>query len=140
MSKRISFGLPINSYVNAKDTATAIAAQNIHQIHTNDRDSAKTTKQSGQGGQEGDVTQSYLRLAINCSSDSGSDKHTFQTIRSIIKIILRSKAGLTVIPPTSQDVSIIKGNLELPEKGNTRLMRKYIHQGRNLPSTFSGKF
>ena len=58
VSKRISFGLPINSYVNSKDTATA--AKNIHQTHTNDRDSAKTTKQSGQDGQDGDVTQSYL--------------------------------------------------------------------------------
>ena len=78
-------------------------------------------------------------MAIDCSSDSVSDKHTFQTIWSIIKIILRSKEGLTIIPPTSQDVCVIKGNLELPGKGITRLMRRYIHQGRMLPNTFSGK-
>jgi hypothetical protein len=68
-----------------------------------------------------------------------SDKHTFQTIRSIIKIILRSKTGLTIIPPTSQEVPVNKGNLELPGRENTRLMHRYIHQGRMLPNTFSGK-
>ena len=34
---------------------------------------------------------------------------------------------------------VIKGNLELPGKGNTRLMHIYIHQGRMLPNTFTGK-
>ena len=76
---------------------------------------------------------------MDYSSDSVSDKHTFLTIRSMIKIILRSKEGLTIIPPTSRDVSVIKGNLELPGKGNTRLLHWYIHQGRMLPNTFSGK-
>ena len=65
--------------------------------------------------------------------------HTFQSIWSIIKIILRSKTGLTIIPPTSQEVPVITGNLELPAKGNTRLMRRYIHQESMLPNTFSGK-
>ena len=53
---------------------------------------------------------------------------------------MRSKEGLTIIPPTSQDLPVIKGDLELPGKGNTRLIRRYIHQGRMLPNTFSGKF
>ena len=78
-------------------------------------------------------------LAIDCSSDSVSDKHTFQTIRSIIKIILRSKEYFTIIPSISQEGPVIKGNLELPGKGNTRLMCRYIHQGRMLPNIFSGR-
>ena len=44
-----------------------------------------------------------------------------------------------MIPPTFQDIPIIKDNQDLPEKENTRLMRQYIHQGRMLPNTFSGK-
>ena len=91
VSKRISIGLPINPYVRSQGKATA--TNNTQQIHTNDSDSAKTTKRSGQDGLEGDITHSYFCLAIDCSSDSVSDKHTFQTIRSIIKIILRSKEG-----------------------------------------------
>jgi hypothetical protein len=137
VSKRISIGLPINPYVRSNGKATA--TNNTQQKHTNDSDSAKTAKRSGQDGLEGDLTHSYFWLAIDCSSDSVSDKHTFLTIQSIIKIILRSKTGLTIIPPTSQDVLAIKGNLELPEKENTRLMHRYIHQGRMLPNTFSGK-
>ena len=137
MSKRISIGLAINPNVISKKKATAI--NNTQQTHTNDSDSVKTAKRSGQDGLEGDITQSYLRLAIDCISDSVSEKHTFQTIRSIIKIILRSKEGLTIIPPTSQEVPVIKGNLELPGRENTRLMCRYIHQGRMLPNTFSGR-
>ena len=34
---------------------------------------------------------------------------------------------------------VIKGNLELSGRGNTRLLHRYIHQGRILPNTFSGK-
>jgi hypothetical protein len=125
VSKRISIGIPTNPYVISKEKA--IATKNTQQTHTNDSNSVKTAKRSGQDGLEGDITQSYLRLAIDCSSDSVSDKHTFQTIRSIIKIILRSKEGLTIIPPTSQEVPVIKENLELPGRENTRLMRRYIH-------------
>ena len=117
----------------------ATATNSTQQTHTNDSDSAKTAKRSGQDGLEGDIIQSYLQFAIECSSDSVSDKHTFQTIWLIIKMILRSKEGLTIIPPTSQDVHVIKGNLELPGRGNTRLMCRYIHQGRMLPNTFAGK-
>jgi hypothetical protein len=68
-----------------------------------------------------------------------SGKHTFQTSWSIIEIILRSKEGLTIIPPRSEDVPVIKGNLELPGRENTRLMHRYIHQGRMLLNTFFGK-
>ena len=106
VSKRISICLPINPYVISKKKAAA--TNNSQQTHINNRDSAKTAKRSSQDGLEGDVTQSYLRLAIDCSSDSGSDKQIFQTIWSIIKIILRSKEGLTIIPPTSQEVPVIK--------------------------------
>ena len=51
----------------------AIATKNTQQTHTNDSDSVKTAKRSGQDGLEGDITQSYLWLAIDCSSDSVSD-------------------------------------------------------------------
>ena len=78
VSKRISIGLPINPYVISKKKATA--TNNTQQTHTNDSNSVKTAKRSGQDGLEGDITQLYLWLAIDCSSDSVSDKHTFQTI------------------------------------------------------------
>ena len=69
-----------------------------------------------------------------------SVRHThIKTIWSIIKIILRAKEGLTIIPPTSQNLPVIKGNLELPKRGKTRLICRYIHQGRILPNTFTGK-
>jgi hypothetical protein len=68
VSKRISIGIPINPYVISKEKA--IATKNIQQTHTNDSNSVKTAKRSGQDGLEGDITQSYLRLAIDCSSDS----------------------------------------------------------------------
>ena len=58
VSKRISIGLPINPYVRSKGKATA--TNNTQQIHTNDSDSAKTAKRSGQDGLEGDVTHSYF--------------------------------------------------------------------------------
>ena len=137
MSKGISIGLPINPYVISKGKATA--TNTTQQTHTNDSNSVKTGKRSSQDELEGDVTNSYFRLAIDCSSDSVSGKHTFQTIWSIIKIIFRSKEGLTIIPPISQEVPVIKGNLVLPAKGNTRLICRYIHQGRMLPNTFPGK-
>jgi hypothetical protein len=89
VSKRISIGLPINPYARSNGKATA--TNNTQQTHTNDSNSVKTAKRSGQDRLEGDVTHSYIWFAIDCSSDSVSDKHTFQTIRSIIKIILRSK-------------------------------------------------
>ena len=136
-SNRISIGISINT--NTRSKGKALATYNTQQTHTNDIDSAKTAKRSGQDGPEGDVTHSYFQVAIDCSSYSVSDKHTFQKVRSIIKIILRSKEGLTIIPPTSQALPVIKGNLELPGKGNTRLFCRYMHQGRMLPNSFSGK-
>ena len=58
VTKRISIGLTINPYVRSKGKATA--TNNTQQIHTNDSDSAKTAKRSGQDGLEGDVTHSYF--------------------------------------------------------------------------------
>ena len=48
VSKRISIGLPTNPYVRSQGKATA--TNNTQQIHTNDSDSAKTAKRSGQDG------------------------------------------------------------------------------------------
>ena len=76
VSKRISIGIPINPYVRSQGKATA--TKNTQQTHTNDSNSVKPAKRSVQDGLEGDITQSYLWLAIDCSSDSVSDKHTFQ--------------------------------------------------------------
>ena len=64
VTQRISIGLPINPYVISKKKATAI--NNTQQTHTNDSNSVKTAKRSGQDGLEGDVTNSYLWLAIDC--------------------------------------------------------------------------
>ena len=89
VSKRIFIGLPINPYVKSKGKVTA--TNNTQQKHLSDCDSSKTAKRSGQGGLEGDVIQSYPRFVIDCSSDSGTDKHTFQTIWSIKKIFYNQK-------------------------------------------------
>jgi hypothetical protein len=60
-------------------------------------------------------------------------------VRSVIKIILQSKAGLSVFPPSYQEVPTIFGNCKLPERTQTGSMHRYVHQCRMLPTSFSGK-
>ena len=88
---------------------------------------------------EGIVSQSFLRLTVDNSSQQGNDKNTLQTIRSIIKIILRLTDSLSVIPPAYQEVPAIRGNKELPTRDNVKMMRRYMHQCQMSPTYFSGK-
>ena len=89
VSKRISFGLPINPYVKLKARQTVtIQAQ---QTHTNVRDSTNVAFGTGQDELEGAFTRSYFQVSIDCSSHSGYDTHSIQTIWLIIKIILQLK-------------------------------------------------
>ena len=82
--------------------------------------------------------KSFLTTLDN-SSQQGNDKNTFQTIRSIIKIILRSTDSLSVIPPAYQEVPAIRGNKELPTRDNVKMMRRYMHQCQMSSTYFSGK-
>ena len=62
-----------------------------------------------------------------------------QTLQSVNNFICSSHEEIAIILPTLHDLASIWSNRELPEKKNTRLMRQYIHQGRMLPASFSGK-
>ena len=44
-----------------------------------------------------------------------------------------------MIPPSFHALPSIFSNRELPSKQQLRLIQKYIHQGRMLPTSFSGK-
>ena len=88
---------------------------------------------------EGIGSQPFLHLTVDNSSQQGNDKNTFQTIRSIIKIILHSTDSLSVIPPTYQEVQAIRGNKELPTRDNVKLMCRYMCQCQMSPTYFSGK-
>ena len=88
---------------------------------------------------EGIVSQSLLHLTVDYSSQQGNDKNTFQTIRSIIIIILCSTDSLSVFPPAYQEVPAIRGNKELPTRENTKLMHRYMNQFQMSPTYFLGK-
>ena len=134
VSKRISFGLPPNNPYLKPASNTQIPPP---PCQTNILKDTKTNNTSN--GPTASITQSYLKLRIDLSSTSLSDINTIQMVRSVIKIILQSKTGLSVVPPSHQEVPTIFGNCELPERSQTRSMRRYVHQGRMLPTSFSGK-
>jgi hypothetical protein len=85
------------------------------------------------------MTQSFLQVLIDCSSPSGSESTSFGKVRSVIKLLLQSQVGLSVIPPSFHTLPSIFSNRELPSKQQLWMVRKYIHQGRMLPTSFSGK-
>jgi hypothetical protein len=86
VSKRISFGLPTNPYATSK-LATKVPA--INQVPNPGGESTRSPP-ADNNKLEGIVSHSFLRLTVDNSSQQGNDKNTLQTIRSIIKIILRS--------------------------------------------------
>ena len=135
VSKRISFGLPISKH-------EALAHHKSHPCSpdTHTQDSGKSnTRQQCQGEHTLPSSKSFLCFTIECDSSSSTEVPTIQTVRSVIKSILRSQEVLVIILPTFHDLAPIWSNRELPEKKNTRLMRPYIHQGRMLTASFSGK-
>ena len=85
------------------------------------------------------MTQSFLQFSIDGSSPSGSESTSFGKVRSVIKLLLQSQVSLSVIPSSFHALPSIVSNRELPSKQQLRLVRKYIHQGRMLPTSFSGK-
>ena len=85
------------------------------------------------------MTQSFLQFSIDYSSFSGSESTTYGKVWSVIKILFHSQVGSSVIPPSFHAHPSIFNNRELPSKQQLRLIRKYIHQGRMLPTSFSGK-
>jgi hypothetical protein len=95
VSKRISFGLPTNPYATSKPKTKVTA---ITQVPNSGGVSTRSPP-TGHNKLEGIVSQSFLHLTVDNSSQQGNDKNTFQTIRSIIKIILCSTDSLSVIPP-----------------------------------------
>lgn len=135
VSKRISFGLPTNPYATSKHTTKVPA---INQV-PNPWGVSTRSPPADHNKLEGTVSQSFLRLTVDNSSQQGNDKNTFQKIRSIIKIILHSTDSLSVIPPAYQEVPAIRGNKELPTRDNIKLMRRYMHQALMSPTYFSGK-
>ena len=94
VSKRISFGLPTNPYATSKPK-TKIPA--INQVPNSGGESTRSPP-ADNNKLEGIVSQSFLRLTVDNLSQQGNDKNTFQTIRSIIKIILCSTDSLSEIP------------------------------------------
>ena len=135
MSKRVSFGLPISKYVALTHHKPLPSS-----LDTHTQDSGKSNNgQQSQGEHTLPSSKSYFRFTIEHDSSSGTEVPTIQTVRSVIKSILRSQEELVIIPPTFHDLAPIWSNRELPEKKNTRLMHQYIHQGRMLPASFSGK-
>ena len=135
VTKRISFGLPTNPYATSKPT-TKVSA--INQVPNSGGVSTRSPL-VGNNKLEGIVSQSFLCLTVDNSSQQGNDKNILQTIRSIIKIILHSADSLSVIPPAYQDVPAIRGNKELPTRDNVKLMHRYMHQALMSPTYFSGK-
>ena len=135
VSKRISFGLPISKYVALTHHNPRPSSPDTHT-----QDSGKSSPgQQSQGEHTLPSSKSNFCFTIECDSSSGTEVPTIQTVRSVIKSFLRSQEELVIIPPTFHDLAPIWSNRELPEKNITRLMRQYIHQGRMLPASFSGK-
>jgi hypothetical protein len=135
VSKRISFGLLTNPYATSKPKTKVPA---INQVPNPGGESTRSPPVDN-NKLEGIVSQSFLRLTVDNSSQQGHDKNTFQTIRSIIKIILCLTDSLSVIPPAYQEVPAIRGNKELPTRENIKEMRRYMHQCQMSSTYFSGK-
>ena len=124
VSKRISFGLLTNPYATSKPKTKVTT---INQI-PNSGDVSTRSPTADHNKLEGIVSQSFFCLTVDNSSQQGNDKNAFQTIRSIIKIILCSTDSLSVTPPAYQEVPAIRGNKELPTRDNVKMMCRYMHQ------------
>jgi hypothetical protein len=120
VSKRISFGLPPNNPYLKPASNTQ-----IHPPPCQTNILKDTATNNTYNGPVASITQSYLQLRIDRSSTSLSDINTIQMVRSVIKITLQSKAGLSVVAPSYQEVPTIFGNCKLPEK-NTDMIYAQI--------------
>ena len=115
VSKRISFGLPISKHVAPTHHKLLPSSPDTH---TQDSGMSNNGQQS-QGEHTLPSSKSYFHFTIEHDSSSGTEVPTIQTVRSIVKSILRSQEELVIIPPTFYDLAPIWNNRELPEKENT---------------------
>ena len=141
VSKRISFELPIsNPYLNSKQKQAFSSSNKNHS--KNPLPASNNPVPQGRNTCETPaipMTQSFLQFSIDCSSPSGSESTSYGKVRSVIKLLLQSQGGLSVIPPSFHALPSTFSNRELPSKQQSRLVHKYIHQGRMLPTSFSGR-
>ena len=141
VSKRISFGLPIsNPYLRPEQKQTSSSSKESHPKNLLPSSNSPVPRYRNTDETSSiPMTQSFLQFSIDCSSFSGSESTTYGKVRSVIKILLQSQVGLSVIPQSFHTLPSIFSNRELTSKQQLRLIWKYIHQGRVLPSSFSGK-
>ena len=135
VSKRISFGLPVsNPYLKPKQKQAFSSSKKNHP--KNLPPSSNSPVPQGRNNCETPaipMTQSFLQFSIDGSSPSGSESTSFGKVRSVIKLLLQSQVGLSVISPSFHALPSIFSNRELPSKQQLQLVCKYIHQGRMLP-------
>ena len=141
VSKRISFGLPINNpYSKPKQKQALSLSKKNHSKSLSPASNSPVPQ--GRNISETPaipMTQSLLQLSTDGSSPSGSESTSYGKVRSVIKLPLHSQVGLSVIPPSFHALPSIFSNRELPSKQQSWLICKNIHQGRMLPTSFSGK-
>ena len=141
VSKRISFGLPIsNPYSKPKQKQTSSSSKEAHPKNLLPSSNSPVPRYRNTDETSAiPMTQSFLQFSIECSSFSGSESAINGKVWSVIKLLLQSQVGLSVIPHSFHALPSIFSNRELPSMQQLRLIRIYIHQGRMLPTSFSGK-
>ena len=102
VSKRISFGLPINNpYLKPKQKQALSLSRKNHS--KNFSPASNSPVPQGRNISETPatpMTQSLLQLSIDYSLPSGSESTSYGKVRSGIKLPLHSQVGLSVIPPS----------------------------------------
>jgi hypothetical protein len=118
VSKCISFGLPIsNPYLKPKQKQTFSSSKEAHS--KNLLPTSNSPVSQGRNTCETSaipMTQSFLKFSIDCSSFSGSESTSYGKVWSVIKLLLQSQVGLSVIPPSFHALPSIFSNRELPSK------------------------
>ena len=140
VSKHISFGLPIsNPYSKPKQKHTSSSKEAHPKNLPPSSNSLVPRYRNTSETPSIPMIQSFLQFSIDCSSYSGLESTSYGKVGSVIKLLLQSQVGLSVIPPFFHALPSIFSNIELPSKQQLQLIWKYIHQGRMLPTSFSGK-
>jgi hypothetical protein len=129
VSKCISFGLPIsNPYSKPKQKQTFSSSKEAHPKNLLPVSNSPVPRYRYSDETSAiPMTQSFLQFSIDCSSFSGSESTTYGKVQSVIKILLQSQVGLSVIPPFFHALPSIFCNRELPPKQQLQLICKYIH-------------
>ncbi len=85
------------------------------------------------------LTQTFLIVRVNIPDTSSPDEPIMGIIRSLLKIILCSCENTRVIAPPHTNLPPIQDNRNLPQRNETRVLRRYIHYGRMTTNLFTGK-